>query len=207
MMATTDSSSPVEAWRYRLGELTSPVELKSTRFVATGVLALQLVGLVPTSVVVAEGLPRTIGWTSSGWIIGELRESVPRVKQYLPNNSAIEDDLHYDSTAAAVRALRNMSGLTWEQLAKLFSVSRRAVHLWATGKTMNAGHEELLSDLLRIVHALPGSSPAERRLALLRPGKAIASIYDQLRMDRANAQVLKESSFRYVAEEARRTQQ
>lgn len=207
MATTSDTSSPAEAWPYRLGALTPPAESKSTRFMVTGVLALQLVGLVPTSVVVAENLPRTIGWTNSGWTSGKLSQSVPGAKQRLPDNSITGEDFHYDSTASAVRILRDISGLTWEQLAKLFSVSRRAVHLWATGKTMNAGHQELLSDLLRIVRALPGNSPAERRLALLRPGKATASIYDQLRMDRANAQVLKESSFWHVAEEARRTQQ
>src|SRR5262245_36297225 len=34
---------------------------------------------------------------------------------------------------SAVRSLHDSSGLTWEQLARLFGVSRRAVHNWANG--------------------------------------------------------------------------
>lgn len=47
--------------------------------------------------------------------------------------------------AATVRDLKTRSGLTWDQLAGLFGVSRRAVHGWAAGARLNAHHSELLT--------------------------------------------------------------
>lgn len=99
-----------------------------------------------------------------------------------------------------VRRLRDYSGLTWDQIAKLFGVSRRSVHLWASGKRMNAGHEKTLFDLLSIVDRLPASSADARRVAMLRPGPNRPSIYDQFRMDRADAEVIERSSFAHISD-------
>jgi DNA-binding transcriptional regulator YiaG len=52
---------------------------------------------------------------------------------------------------AAIAELRRRSGLTWEQLARLFDVDRRSVHFWASGKPMNAANEERLGRLLAVV--------------------------------------------------------
>lgn len=55
------------------------------------------------------------------------------------------------STASSVAQLRSQAALTWEQLGRLFGVSRRAVHLWASGKRMNAHNVELLRELQRLI--------------------------------------------------------
>ncbi|WP_306205177.1 helix-turn-helix domain-containing protein [Actinoplanes sp. RD1] len=81
--------------------------------------------------------------------------------------------------AAEVRWLREASGLTWEQLGRLFGVSRRAVHLWATGGRMNSSNAELLAELVGLVRELPGG-PDDRRAALLAP-TADGSIVDRIR--------------------------
>lgn len=191
---------------YQLGGLPSIGGQMTARVVAGSVLAFQLVGLGTTGSGSPDVYPRAIGWTNSGWWRAQENRPVSEPKRSPDNDGSPQcQEFDYSSTAIVVRDLHEISGLTWEQIAKLFSVSRRAVHLWAAGKPMNAGHEELLSGLLRIAKALPGSTAAQRRSAMLRPGASGPSIYDQLRMDRANAQVLKQSSFRHVVEEARQS--
>ena len=39
-------------------------------------------------------------------------------------------------SGAAIGELRRLSGLTWDQLARLFNLSRRSLHFWASGKPM-----------------------------------------------------------------------
>ncbi len=84
-----------------------------------------------------------------------------------------------------VRWLHDESGLTWDQLGRLFGVSRRTVHLWASGSGMNAVNAETLYDLIRLVSSAEGASPRERRVALLRPGPDGRSALDQFRAARA----------------------
>ena len=90
------------------------------------------------------------------------------------------------TSAAQVRHLRDASGLTSEQIARLFGVSRRAVHLWASGGRMNAAHHERLARLLAITSKLPGHTPEQRRTALLAPGQDGLSLFDRLRSEYAS---------------------
>jgi hypothetical protein len=71
------------------------------------------------------------------------------------------------STAKAVRKAHEDSGLTWEQLARVFSVSRRSVHLWANGGRMNATNVEMLMSFVDLVNHMNAATPIERRAALL----------------------------------------
>ena len=57
-----------------------------------------------------------------------------------------------EATRKAVSELRRISGLTWEQLAWLFGVSRRSVHFWASGKPFER-HQP------RAAHACVGCRP------------------------------------------------
>lgn len=88
--------------------------------------------------------------------------------------------------AELVRRLRNSSGLTWDQLARLFGVSRRALHLWASGGRMNAANHEQLARLLALIDALPGDTPEQRRAALLAPRRSGQSLFDELRGEHAS---------------------
>jgi DNA-binding transcriptional regulator YiaG len=47
-------------------------------------------------------------------------------------------------TGDALSELRRLSGLSWEQLARMLGVSRRALHFWASGKAMARSNEEHL---------------------------------------------------------------
>lgn len=86
-----------------------------------------------------------------------------------------------------VTALRNDSGLTWDQLARLFGVSRRAVHFWASGGNMNSQNHQMASQLLSQVRALAGQSAEERRKEILMPRASGRSLFDEWKTIAATA--------------------
>lgn len=71
------------------------------------------------------------------------------------------------SQSAAVAELRRRSGLTWDQLARLFGVARRSVHFWASGKALNASNEERLGRLLAVIGHIDRGNAQETRAALM----------------------------------------
>jgi hypothetical protein len=76
------------------------------------------------------------------------------------------------SAEVAIFELRRLSGLTWDQLARLFEVSRRSVHFWASGKAMTAANEERLSRLVAAIRKVDRGSGLATRAALLTPTRA-----------------------------------
>lgn len=66
----------------------------------------------------------------------------------------------------AVRRLHSRSGLSWDQLAKIFGVSRRAVHKWANGGSLNSYHSALLARLTMFVDGIGGNAETVRTLLL-----------------------------------------
>jgi hypothetical protein len=93
----------------------------------------------------------------------------------------IEENSRTGALAETVKWLHYESGLTWEQIANLFDVSRRSVHLWATGGSMNSRHFARLSEVTQMIRGLPASTPKERRELLLLPGVQRPSLYDVVR--------------------------
>ena len=70
------------------------------------------------------------------------------------------------ATRSALAELRRASGLTWDQMSRLFGVSRRSVHFWASGKPMTSEHEEHLYRVLALVHGASASADALRAALL-----------------------------------------
>ncbi len=70
-------------------------------------------------------------------------------------------------SGAAIGELRQLSGLTWDQLARLCNVSRRSLHFWASGKPMAPGNEEHLQRLLAVMRRLDRGSARANRAMLL----------------------------------------
>jgi DNA-binding transcriptional regulator YiaG len=68
---------------------------------------------------------------------------------------------------SAIAELRRLSGLTWDQLARLFDVSRRSLHFWASGKAMTPSNEEHLQRVLGAVRKIDRGSAGANREALL----------------------------------------
>lgn len=70
-------------------------------------------------------------------------------------------------TQQAVNELRKLSGLTWEQLAILFDVSRRSVHFWASGQPLTSANEEKLNRILDVVEYISRGSASHNRSLLM----------------------------------------
>jgi transcriptional regulator with XRE-family HTH domain len=79
-----------------------------------------------------------------------------------------------------VRRLHDMSGLTWDQLARAFGVSRRAVHSWAGGGRLNARNAERLEQVEQVVSDYQAENPESTRDRLLRPRREGRSIFQLL---------------------------
>ena len=87
---------------------------------------------------------------------------------------------HWQTTAKIILEIRRSSGLTWEQLAEIFNVSRRSVHHWANGKTLSAKHERHLRQTLAVIRQIDEGSQSAARHRLLTVEDSGLSIYDLL---------------------------
>ncbi|MFB2923296.1 MULTISPECIES: helix-turn-helix domain-containing protein [Aerosakkonema] len=74
-----------------------------------------------------------------------------------------------EATRTALNELRKLSGLTWEQLARLFNVSRRSLHFWASGQPLSRFNEESLNRLLGTIRYINRGSASINRSILLSP--------------------------------------
>ena len=85
------------------------------------------------------------------------------------------------SIAAAIMEIRRISGLTWDELASLFRVSRRTLHHWASGKPASAEHEQRAHRLVGTLRQIDrGEAPLTRAL-LLEPAAGGVLAIDLLR--------------------------
>lgn len=118
----------------------------------------------PLPAVIAFQASRPQQQTTSGVSI-ELREPVP----------------------AAIAALRRLTGFTWEQLARLFGVSRRSVHFWASGSRMADDNRAHLERVLETVRFIDRGSASENRGAILMSTAEGPTLLDQLATGRYDA--------------------
>lgn len=109
-------------------------------------------------------------WTNNGAINLAVRASEVAARE-IQTSRSLQDSL---------LLLRDLSGLTWDQIARLFGVSRRAMHLWASGGRMNSYHAEELSSILTAVSAVPADTAAQRREMILAPGADGRTLYEAL---------------------------
>jgi hypothetical protein len=73
----------------------------------------------------------------------------------------------FQSSYSAIMELHRLTGLTWDQLARLFDVSRRSLHFWASGKALNAANEEHLQQILTVIRNIDRGNAKENRSVLL----------------------------------------
>jgi len=66
-----------------------------------------------------------------------------------------------------IAELRSLSGLTWEQTARLLGVTRRSVHFWASGEVVRPSHQERVHRLLAVLRQVDRGSAIENRALLL----------------------------------------
>ena len=123
--------------------------------------------------------------TTTGLAITGTSSGTPmRIIPLAPRtNAGIPIEVAPDA-AAALAELRRRAGLTWDQLAELFGVSRRSVHFWASGRPLTAGHLAHLSESLEIVRRLDHGDPGATREALFAPRAGGSSLFACLKTSR-----------------------
>ena len=131
-----------------------------------GPMAPILLGIVATTIAWgptgASAAPRTTRIADVGWTSGAQTQT-PRTPSQL---------------GGAVRRLKDGSGLSWQQLAEVFGVSRRALHFWAHGGNMTAANVRRLETLTADLDALGQGETRSIRATLLAPRSGQPSIYD-----------------------------
>jgi transcriptional regulator with XRE-family HTH domain len=103
--------------------------------------------------------------------LAPLKMTTSGVKLPAPTSPTLPATPSVSLTQQAVNELRKLSGLTWEQLANLFDVSRRSVHFWASGQPLAVAHEEKLNRILDAVQYISLGSASLNRSLLMGLGK------------------------------------
>lgn len=75
-----------------------------------------------------------------------------------------------ESASQAILEIRRRSGLTWDEIADLFDVSRRSVHHWASGKAISSEHDQSIRRTLAIIRRIDRGDARSTRNLLLTPG-------------------------------------
>ncbi len=123
------------------------------------------------SVIMVSGALSIAGTSSAEptaiWGEPYTRESDPTASGPSRDAVATQMEIEIETARRAVSELRRISGLTWEQLAGLFGVSRRSVHFWASGKPLNATNHERLMRVLDVVRYADRGTARGTREALL----------------------------------------
>lgn len=133
-------------------------------------------------------LPDASTWMVAIAIDADLSSAAPALDSALKR--VLSDSHLLDSPRTIedrVAALHEQTSLTWQQLARLFGVSRRAVHLWAKGNRMSSANLDRLARIEEAVAPLLGLSPEHVRDAMMeRQGGS--SLFAQLLQEVAEAQ-------------------
>lgn len=144
-----------------------------------GLAAAALVGTTGSMPFIrVEDLPlgSATGWFSSPW--GPASDIVvPTIVDSVDVNQTDEGS---SGTAATLKDVRERTGLTWDQIARLFGVSRRAVHLWAAGGRMTATNEETLVGLADVLSKTADGPEREAR-------RAVLSLLSEARLSRGSS--------------------
>ncbi len=109
----------------------------------------------------------------------------------------------------AINELRKTSGLTWEQVAKLFNASCRSIYFWASGQPLASDNEEKLNRLLGVIRYIDRGSASLNRKLLLNPNadgelpldQLISGEYDKVRENLGRGNPSKRPQLRPLSEE------
>ncbi|AYJ85330.1 hypothetical protein D3Y57_04755 (plasmid) [Sphingomonas paeninsulae] len=82
-------------------------------------------------------------------------------------NVQARDEEVRQSPQDVLQEIRKRTLLTWDQLAQIFRVSRRAVHHWAAGQSLSVGKLGQLHELYKCVQSFGKLEPYQVRLAVL----------------------------------------
>lgn len=189
------SESSTGSELYRPATQTSRGVAKTLPVVTAGMIL--LLGAEGTSIRGMDSFPLYFAsdWTDRGELARST--SAPPASAVADRSIPIPVAAPLEHSVSATRSdkdevvwAKEHSGLTWDQLGKVFGVSRRAVHMWATGGRLNqanAQHVRAFAAVIREVElSLAGPTPEDVRARLLHVGSDGLSVVDRLRQDRAS---------------------
>ena len=149
--------------------MTTPT-ISGDRAMGTGTASRGDIALRPRARLVLVRRPWTDPGTAPGLWLDDcscLVDTTPTASREAWEAHRPAEDIEVLTPRRAVSELRRISGLTWEQLAQLFSVSRRSVHFWASGKSPSAENEQRLMQVLDVVRRADRGDARRNRRALL----------------------------------------
>lgn len=79
-------------------------------------------------------------------------------------------------TEENISEIRRLTGLTWEDLARILGVARRSLHFWASGKPTNAPNEERPQRMLAVIRQVDRGATDTNRAMLLREHDGVLPI-------------------------------
>lgn len=85
------------------------------------------------------------------------------------------------TTAEQVLFAHEVSGLTWEQMARLFGVSRRSLHAWAGGGRLSSANAERVAQFVGLLETRRHHSPDQNRSWLISSAPTRPSAFDSIR--------------------------
>lgn len=84
-----------------------------------------------------------------------------------------------DDFAGALQFIRKQSGLTWDELALLIGVSRRAIHNWLNGSRITTRNIASIANLAEFTRNADQGSPDRTRAFLFAPRRTGRSPYEE----------------------------
>lgn len=109
--------------------------------------------------------PRTTVYRTQNTEFSSEDEWLSREDQTTVGISELPGLKKNENNRTAIHELKKLSGLTWDQLAQLFNVTRRTLHFWASGKPLNRFNEQNLHRALETIRYINrGSASINRRI-------------------------------------------
>lgn len=104
--------------------------------------------------------------TTSGlvWTLVVVHQPVHRLHRTAP--VAVKPS-EQNPARAALTELRERTGFTWEQVARVLDVTQRTPFLWSQGKPIAKSNEERLQRLVALIRRVERGTPDTTRAALL----------------------------------------
>jgi DNA-binding transcriptional regulator YiaG len=116
--------------------------------------------------------------TSSNTVIASTGALCAEPVQNTSCGGALTGSAAFDG--GAVTELRRISGLSWSQIARLFGVTPRSIHLWASGKPASPTHEEHLARVLAFVRTIDRGDSSANRAEILKADSGGTLLFDLL---------------------------
>lgn len=110
----------------------------------------------------------------------------PSTATVMPISVNVVDAPEIHSPSELVQAIRYLCGMTWAQVAEIFSVSLRAVFDWAAGKPVSPRHHEHLGNVFATLEYIDRGSAEENMNLLMSKSQEGITCFQLLKNDQCD---------------------